>query len=657
VIERRETPPRVARSRETVREGGLREISGPAPTLTLVTVALLGVWMGCSYGGYFVQTWAPVALLLCAPAVVWALPGASPGGVPRRAVGALVLFSGYAVWTFASILWSPNKGDAWAGAGQTFLYLVAFALAVRSTAAGASRRRMLAAWVLGTSAVAGLTLLALGSGAGDMFRRHRLIGTVGYHNAEAAFLLMPFWAAIYLSASRSAHPALRGAAQGGAVLCASVAVLAQSRGAMVAMALSLPVFFLFSGGRLRGLVALAPVAVALLAVFPDLNHVYVALSDGATPSGALGGVACRVWATSGAAGLYGLAWAVVDLRWRPTPSTVRVAGGVAVACVLLLAVLGMVAFHERAGEPVAWGEGRWEAFKTDDQTGQAQSRYLSAAGSGRYVLWEVASRDFAEHPLLGVGTQNYEATYYRLREDTVGWARQPHSLPLEILAERGAVGGVLFAGFLLACLRGGLRRRPPDPEAGMQAGALVSAACYWLVHSGVDWFWQMPAVTLPAIAALALLAVPQQEQLVAHAGRTLRLYLAGIAVLVAVAIASLYVADTYLRQSYAAGGTHEALVAVERSMTFDPLDPRASGREAEVAARAGYDDRAEAAYRRQIRSNPRHFAPYSLFGDFRRSRGGRAEALALYERALELNPLDENLNRAVDELREPGPGR
>ena len=191
----------------------------------------------------------------------------------------------------------------------------------------------------------------------------------------------------------------------------------------------------------------------------------------------------------------------------------------------------------------------------------------------------------------------------------------------------------------------------------MQAGALVSVACYWLVQSGVDWLWQMPAVTLPALAALALLAVPQQERRAPHAGRTLRHLLAGIAVLVAVAVAPLYVADTYLRQSYAAGGTREALVAVERSTAFNPFDPRAPGREAEVAARAGYDDRAEAAYRRQIRSNPRHFAPYSRFGDYRRSRGDRAEALALYERALELNPLDENLDRAVDGLREPAPRR
>ncbi|QIN83163.1 polymerase [Rubrobacter tropicus] len=624
-----------------------------ASTAALVMVLLLGVWMGGSYGGYFVETWAPVALVLCALGIALASAGVPDARPSRWGVFALALFSGYTAWTFASILWSPNKGDAWAGAGQTSLYLVAFALAVCLDAAGASRRVVLAAWVLGTSFVAGLTLLDLASDPEGMFRRQRLIGTVGYYNAKAAFLLMPFWAAIYLSASRRAHPALRGAALGGAVLCAAVAVMAQSRGALAAMALSLPVFFLFSGARLRGLLALAPVAAVLLVLLRDLNHVYVALSDGAAPSEAVRGVPAAVWSASGAAALYGVAWGIVDLRWRPP--AVRAGGRLAVACALLLLIPGALAFYERAGDPVAWTGKKLEAFKTDDRTGEAGSRYLSASGSGRYVLWEVAWRDFTEHPLLGVGTQNYEATVYRLRQEATVRARQPHALPLEILAERGAVGGVLFAGFLFACLRGGLGRRRADPDATMRAGALASTVCYWFVHSGVEWFWQMPAVTLPAIVALAMLVAPERPRRAPRAGGPPRLAIVGIALFTICAVSPLYAADAYLRQSYAAGGAGGALTAVERSAALNPLDPRTPRREAEVAARAGYDLRAEDAYRRLIRANPNHFAPYVLFGDYRLARGDRAGALDLYEKALERNPLDKGLIRSADRLRNAGP--
>jgi O-antigen ligase len=68
----------------------------------------------------------------------------------------------------------------------------------------------------------------------------------------------------------------------------------------------------------------------------------------------------------------------------------------------------------------------------------------------------VAWKDFASHPVRGVGTHNYEATSYRLRERTAGFPRQPHMLPLEVLAERGVVGVVLFLGFLAVGAAGGL---------------------------------------------------------------------------------------------------------------------------------------------------------------------------------------------------------
>jgi hypothetical protein len=57
---------------------------------------------------------------------------------------------------------------------------------------------------------------------------------------------------------------------------------------------------------------------------------------------------------------------------------------------------------------------------------------------------------------LGVGTYNYEATYYHLREKDEGYVRQPHTLPLEVLSERGLIGGALFFGYpdqLFGCRR------------------------------------------------------------------------------------------------------------------------------------------------------------------------------------------------------------
>src|SRR5919112_983437 len=369
-----------------------------APTLALVAVVLLASWMGSLDGGYFVRGWAPAALVLAALALIASLVGVLRGAGSWRANAALSLFAAYTVWTFASLLWSPNRGDAWLGAGQTLLYLLAFWVAAGLVSLGATRRWVLAASALGPAVVAALTLFSLiPPRIEELFLDGRLEGTIGYRNGEAAFLLVSFWAAIYVAGSRSVSPLLRGLILAGTVLSVDLAILTQSRGAMVAMVVSLPVFFLFSGQRVRGLFALVPVVLALLFTFPGLNEVYQALLNEEEAPAALMGVLPTVWLAAAAAGLYGVLWGLADRRWELTSSATRLIGGVALAGALAggIAVLifGLAVASERAGNPISWAEQRWEAFKNDDEGGQEQSRYLAATGSGRYTMWQVAWED------------------------------------------------------------------------------------------------------------------------------------------------------------------------------------------------------------------------------------------------------------------------
>jgi hypothetical protein len=87
-----------------------------APSLALFAVVLFASWMGAVQGGYFVGEWAPTGLILAMVALM-----ASVTGIFRRPKSwwtmlAFGLFAAYTVWTFASLLWSPNQGDAWLGA-------------------------------------------------------------------------------------------------------------------------------------------------------------------------------------------------------------------------------------------------------------------------------------------------------------------------------------------------------------------------------------------------------------------------------------------------------------------------------------------------------------------------------------------------------------
>jgi O-antigen ligase len=79
-----------------------------------------------------------------------------------------------------------------------------------------------------------------------------------------------------------------------------------------------------------------------------------------------------------------------------------------------------------------------------------------------------------------------------------GGALDAHSLYLETLAELGPIGLVLLAGFLLYPLRRVVEARhlPGVPAA-------TGAAVAFLVHAGLDWDWELPAVTVAGLACLA----------------------------------------------------------------------------------------------------------------------------------------------------------
>jgi O-antigen ligase len=80
--------------------------------------------------------------------------------------------------------------------------------------------------------------------------------------------------------------------------------------------------------------------------------------------------------------------------------------------------------------------------------------------------------------------------------------KDAHSLPLETLTELGIVGLALLlvlVGAVLVGARDALRA-----NAALAAGPAAAAAT-WFVHAAIDWDWEMPALTLIAVACAGLL--------------------------------------------------------------------------------------------------------------------------------------------------------
>jgi hypothetical protein len=115
----------------------------------------------------------------------------------------------------------------------------------------------------------------------------------------------------------------------------------------------------------------------------------------------------------------------------------------------------------------------------------------------RAVYWRVARSVVPHHVAAGSGAGTF-AEVYRARRPGGPAARNAHSLYLEALDEVGVVGLVL----LLAALA-------VPAVAGLASGraAPVGAYTVFLLHAGVDWDWQMPVVTVAALAAAAACTV------------------------------------------------------------------------------------------------------------------------------------------------------
>ena len=142
----------------------------------------------------------------------------------------------------------------------------------------------------------------------------------------------------------------------------------------------------------------------------------------------------------------------------------------------------------------------------------ARQRLTQLGSSGRVDVWRVAFVDgFRDHPVKGIGAGTY-ATLWTRHAPTFRRVLDAHSLYIEQLAELGIVGGGLLIGSIAAMLVA-LARRARGAEREVWA-ALLAGGVAWAVHAGVDWDWEMPAVTawFFAAGALALSAPPDRRR-------------------------------------------------------------------------------------------------------------------------------------------------
>jgi len=473
----------------------------------LLAVLLMVLWAEHD-GGYDADTWYWGALLLLALLVATILGlGKRRAQLSRSAIIALGAFSAYTAWSYLSIAWAAAPGSALASSNRTLLYLLVFTLFLILPWTAEAALGALLLFVLGVGAI-GVSLLArLASGhhVQQLVVEGRLVAPTGYFNSSVALFMIVALVGVALAARRELPAPLRGALIAISSAALQLCVMGQSRGWLFTLPLVSLAVAAVVRNRLRyALAAVIPVAAALVPIHLLLNVFHgrqaLALQHVAERAGRACLLVCAGALVTGTA----IAWweARPGAPRARLPRAVQHAFGTAI-CILALAgaCAGFAAVTD--GHPLSFISRQWQGF-TQVQTAARVSSHFAAVGSGRYDFWRVSLKALSGHPIGGLGQGNF-ADYYVVHRRTAEEPSSPHSLEMALLAETGLVGFGLLAVVLVASITGALRARRtgPDLSRGLAAAALLPLVV-WLIHGSVDWFWEMPALTGPALAFLAI---------------------------------------------------------------------------------------------------------------------------------------------------------
>jgi tetratricopeptide (TPR) repeat protein len=649
----------------------------PVTVPTLLAVAILLAWAPLN-GAQPITRWAPGALgVLALVALAAAVAPLRWRDVPLAVRVAVLLLGAFTVWSALSIAWADDQGAALEGADRTLLYLAVFALFALWPQRTVTAAWVLGAWALGLGVLAVVTLVRVGvmSDPSALFNGDRLMWPAGYENAAAAMFLMPLWPAVTLAASPRVPWLLRGLFAAVAVVLVDVALLAQSRGSILALPACVVLLILLVPGRLRHLAVLVPILGAAGAALPMVLDVGPALlaRNAGDLSSATQNVLVAVLLAAFAAGLLVAAVAAWETLRPPSGATAaRLRRGWTVV-VVGTAVVGAVGGLAVIGNPVTRIDDAWSSFKggyADDAA--SSNRLVSGLGSNRYDFYRVALDLFAEHPVAGIGADNYFQDYLA-RGASKETPRYPHDLPLRTLSQTGLVGGLLLLGAVVAALVAAWRAmRRADPLSAAVAGGAAMAFIYWIAHGVTDWFWEWAGLGAPAFAFLGLACalaarggtVGEEDDATAVAAAVapprLRpivvLPVGAVLVLGALAIAGPWLAERDVERAGAVFATRpmEAYARLDRASALDPLSDRPALVKGSIALRFGDLVRARSAFGDAVARNARgQYATLEL-GAIAAAQGRPAEARRLLERAVALAPRDPTAREALGIVRTGG---
>jgi hypothetical protein len=450
--------------------------------------------LAASNGGYWPVAWGWSTIALAWLAVVALLVRERVRlGIHERLV--LLTSSAFLGWILIGLTWTLSTGRTVLEAERASVFvagLLAAILVVRSRCYRHFLGGVVAAiWVVSAYALA-TRLFPERLGVFSRIAGNRLSEPLGYWNALGIFVAIGSLLALGFAA-RGRTTLVRGLAASALVTLLPTLYFTFSRGACLALALGV-----------LGAVALDPrrlqfvTAILALSPAPGIAVALAYRSDALTrplttvPASAHAGhrLALAVIALAVANALVAVGLHLAERR-AVFPQRARFAYA---ALLVLIALGAAVSVFARYGDPVSLTKRGYHSFTAAPPAAASNlnDRLFSLSSNGRIDLWKTAWGEGRDHPLTGSGAGTFELYWLSSPRNTFK-ARDAHSLYLEAFGELGPVGLALLLAVLLIPVSAAVvaRKRSLVPAA---FGAYLA----YLIHAGVDWDWEMTAVTLSA---------------------------------------------------------------------------------------------------------------------------------------------------------------
>ena len=555
------------------------------------------------------------------------------------AAAVVVGFGSLALTTLASSAWAPSAERAFLEVDRVLVYLGLLVLTL--LAAGTSTR----AWSDGLAiGIVGVAVLALASRlfpdlvSAPLLTEYlpsagtRLSYPLNYWNGLG--VLCALGLPLLLRAALDTERALvRGTALAPTPLIGATLLLTSSRGAIVTAAAALLVFCALAPDRARATL-LAAVAIAGGVSGAALVNTQTVLIDGPFGSSAMTGegrtaavlLALASLATAAAAVAFGR----LNMQ-RISPSALRAALGV---------VIGATVLGVWAADPAS----RLRAFQAPPSSiphGGITDHLLSESGSGRWQFWQAAADAFERAPLVGHGAGTFEA-WWASHGTVPIFVRDGHSLYLEILAELGVVGLLLFLVPILVAVFAAARGSSYSTQRDRSTqAALLGVAAGFAVAAAIDWMWEMTIVGSVGVVCLALAVSRVDTSPRTRIFPIARVVAAAGALAAVLALMLPLLVRLQLDESRAAARSNQPVVAIEAASVARDLQPWASSPYVQLALveeSAGEVAAAMASIEQALARDSRDWRLWLVATRLQTKAGAIVAARRSLARARELNP-------------------